>query len=84
MIEPATCLSLLKEAAIMAMDSSTVEQMVSPAQVWRHLPPDLQVHIVRLVAHLATYLVLAEREHSQPLGKETADALSSLTQQDPA
>jgi len=37
MIELATCLSILKEETIMAMDSSTADHLVSPAQVWRQL-----------------------------------------------
>ena len=84
MIELATRLSILKEAAIMAMDFSTADQMVSPAQVWTHLSTDLQVHVVRLLAQLAAHLVLTEGERT-PLGrKESSDVLSSLAQQDPA
>jgi hypothetical protein len=84
MIKLATRLTILKEAAIMAMDSSTADQLVSPAQVWTHLSTDLQVHVVRLLAQLAAHLVLAEGERTPPVGKETGDGLSSLTQQDPA
>ena len=84
MIELATRLSILKEAAIMAMDFSTADQMVSPAQVWIHLSTDLQVHVVRLLAQLAAHLVLTEGERTPPGRKETGDGLSSLTQQDPA
>jgi hypothetical protein len=84
MIELATRLSILKEAAIMAMDFSTADQKVSPAQVWTHLSTDLQVHVVRLLAQLAAHLVLAEGERTPPGRKETGDVLSSLTQQDPA
>jgi hypothetical protein len=83
MIELATRLSILKEAAIMAMDFSTADQMVSPTQVWTHLSTDLQVHVVRLLAQLATHLVLTEGERTPPVRKETCDAFSSLAQQDP-
>ena len=83
MIELATRLSILKEAAIMAMDFSTADQMVSPAQVWTHLSTDLQVHVVRLLAQLAAHLVLAEEEHAHHARKENRDALSSIAEQDP-
>ena len=85
MIELATRLSILKEAAIMAIrDFPPAEQMVSPAQVWTHLSSDLQVHVVRLLAQLAAHLVLTEGQHPQPARKETRDGLSSLAEQDPA
>jgi hypothetical protein len=86
MIEPATCLSILKEEPIMAMHSSTTDHLVSPAPVWRHLSTDLQAHVIRLLAHLAAHLVLSEteEEHTQLARKETRDALSAITQQDPA
>ena len=86
MIELATCLSILKEETIMAMDSTTTDHMVSPAQVWRQLSTDLQVHVIRLLAQLAAHLVLteAEEERAQLARKETGDALSAITQQDPA
>ena len=85
MIELATCLSILKEETIMATDSSTTDHMVSPAQVWRHLSTDLQVHVIRLLAQLAAHLVLteAEEERAQLARKETRDALSAVNQQDP-
>lgn len=83
MIELATRLSILKEGSIMAMDSSTADQMVSPAQVWTHLSTDLQVHVVRLLAQLAAHLVLTEGQHPQPARKETRDGLSSIAEQDP-
>jgi hypothetical protein len=84
MIELATRLSILKEGSIMAMDSSTADQMVSPAQVWTHLSTDLQVHVVRLLAQLAAHLVLTEGQHPQPARKETRDGLLSIAEQDPA
>ena len=74
MIELATCLSILKKGAIMAIHSSTADHMVTPAQVWTYLSTDLQVHVIRLLAQLAAH-------HAR---KETRDALSSITQQDPA
>jgi hypothetical protein len=85
MIERATCLSILKEEPIMAMHSSTTDHLVSPAQVWKHLSTDLQVHVIRLLAHLAAHLVLSatEEEHAQLARKETRDVLSIVTQQDP-
>ena len=85
MIERATCLSILKEGALMAMHSSTTDHLVSPTQVWRHLSTDLQVHVIRLLAQLAAHLVLTEteEEHVHHARKETRDALSSSTQQDP-
>ena len=86
MIERATYLSILKEEPIMAMDSSTTDHLVSPAQVWRHLSTDLPVHVIRLLAQLAAHLGLteAEEERAQLARKETRDALSAVTQQDPA
>jgi len=72
----------------MAMDSSPTDHLVSPTQVWRHLSTDLQVHVIRLLAQLAAHLVLteteAEEERAQLARKETRDALSAVTQQDPA
>ena len=86
MIERATCLSILKEETLMAMHSLTTDHMVCPAQVWRQLSTDLQVHVIRLLAQLATQLVLTqtEEEHAQLARKETRDALAAVTQQDPA
>ncbi len=86
MIELATCLFILKEEPIMAMYSPTTDHLVSPAQVWRHLSTDLQVHVIRLLAQLAAHLVLteSEEEHAHHVRKETRDALSTVTQQDPA
>jgi hypothetical protein len=86
MIERATCLSILKEEPIMAMHSSPADHLVCPAQVWRQLSTDLQVHVIRLLAQLAAHLVLteAEEERAQLARKETRDALSTVTQQDPA
>ena len=88
MIERATCLSMHKEGALMAMHSSTADQLVSPTQVWRQLSTDLQVHVIRLLAQLAAHLVLTEtateEEHAHHPRKETRDALSAVTQQDPA
>lgn len=86
MIELAACLSILKEETIMAMHSSTTDHLVSPAQVWRHLSTDLQVHVIRLLAQLAAHLVLSEteEEHAQLVRKETRDALPTVTKPDPA
>ena len=86
MIELATCLSILKEETIMAMHSSTTDHLVSPAQVWRQLSTDLQVHVIRLLAQLAAHLVLSatEEEHAQLVRKETRDALPTVTKPDPA
>ena len=86
MIERATCLFILKEDPIMAMYSSTTDHLVSPAQVWRHLSTDLQVHVIRLLAQLAAHLVLTETEEERArlARKETHDAPSAATQQDPA
>lgn len=86
MIELATCLSILKKGALMAMHSSTADHMVTPAQVWTYLSTDLQVHVIRLLAQLAAHLVLTEteEEHAHHARKEIRDALSSSTQQDPA
>ena len=72
----------------MAMHSSTTDQVISPAQVWPRLSTDLQVHVIRLLAQLAVHLVLTEtataEEHAHHPRKETRDALSAVTQQDPA
>jgi hypothetical protein len=86
MIELATCLSIRKEESIMALHSSPTDHLVSPAQVWRQLSTDLQVHVIRLLAQLAAHLVLSEteEEHAQLARKETRDALSAVPQQDPA
>ena len=84
MIELSTYVSVLEEGCIMDMDFLAADQRVSPAQVWAQLSPDLQVHIIRLVAQLAAHLVLTEGERT-PLGrKESSDVLSSLAQKDPA
>ena len=45
----------------MATNFPSADQRVSPTQVWAQLTPDLQVHIIRLVAQLAAHLVLAAR-----------------------
>lgn len=86
MIELAMCVSILKKGALMAMHSSTADHMVTPAQVWTYLSTDLQAHVIRLLAQLAAHLVLSatEEEHAHHARKETRDALSSSTQQDPA
>jgi hypothetical protein len=85
MIERATCLSILEEKTIMAMHSSPTDHLVCPAQVWRQLSTDLQVHVIRLLAQLAAHLVLSatEEEHAQLARKETRDALSAVTKPDP-
>ncbi len=84
MIELTTYVCVLKEGFIMATDFPSAAQRVSPTQVWAQLSPELQVHIVRLVAQLAAHLVLAEEEHAQHARKEICDALSSILEQDPA
>ena len=84
MIELRTYVCLFEEGFIMVSDFPSADQRVSPAQVWAQLSPDLQVHIIRLVAQLAAHLVLAEEEHPQHPRKETRDALSSIAEQDPA
>jgi hypothetical protein len=85
MRERATCFSIFKKGALMAMHSSTADHMVTPAQVWTYLSTELQVHVIRLLAQLAAHLVLTEteEEHAHHVRKETRDALSSSTQQDP-
>ena len=83
MIERTMSVCVLEEGFIMATDFPSADQRVSPAQVWAQLTPDLQVHIIRLVAQLAAHLVLAEEEHAQHVRKETRDALSSTAEQDP-
>ena len=69
----------------MAMHSSPTDHLVCPAQVWRQLSTDLQVHVIRLLAQLAAHLVLSatEEEHAQLARKETRDALSAVTKPDP-
>lgn len=84
MIEAMTSSSILKEGSIMITHSSSVEQAVSPAHIWAHLPTDLQVQVVRLLAQLAAHLVIAEEEPLQQARKERHDGLSSIDQQDPA
>jgi hypothetical protein len=84
MIEAMASSSILKEGPIMVIQSSSGQQSIAPAHVWAHLPTDLQVQVVRLLAQLAAHLVLAEEE---PIGlgrKEMDDGLSSIHQQDPA
>jgi hypothetical protein len=83
MIERTMSVCVLEEGFIMATDFPSADQRVSPTQVWAQLTPDLQVHIIRLVAQLAAHLVLAEEEHAQHVRKETRDAFSSTTEQDP-
>jgi hypothetical protein len=83
MIERTMYVCVLEEGFIMATDFPSADQRVSPAQVWAQLTPDLQVHIIRLVAQLAAHLVLAEEEHAQHARKENRDALSSIAEQDP-
>ena len=65
MIERTMSVCVLEEGFIMATDFPSADQRVSPAQVWAQLTPELQVHIIRLVAQLAAHLVLAEEEHAQ-------------------
>ncbi len=84
MIELGMSVCVLKEGFIMATDFPSAAQRVSPAQVWAHLSPDLQVHIVQLVAQLAAHLVLTQEEHAQHARKEASDALSSIAEQAPA
>jgi hypothetical protein len=84
MIELTMYVCVCEEGFIMVTDFPSADQRVSPAQVWAQLSPDLQVHIIRLVAQLAAHLVLAEEEHTQHTRKETGDALSSIAEQDPA
>ncbi len=84
MIELTMYVCVFEEGFIMVTDFPSADQRVSPAQVWAQLSPDLQVHIIRLVAQLAAHLVLAEEEHTQHTRKETGDALSSIAEQDPA
>jgi hypothetical protein len=83
MIERTRSVCVLEEGFIMAPDFLSADQRVSPAQVWAQLTPDLQVHIIRLVAQLAAHLVLAEEEQAQHARKENRDALSSIAAQDP-
>ncbi len=68
----------------MTIPAPSADQIVSPTHVWAHLSTDLQIHVVRLLAQLATHLVLAESESVSQTGKETLDALSAPHQQDPA
>src|SRR5260221_585173 len=77
MIELTTYVCVFQEGFIMGTDLLSADQRVSPTQVWAQLSPDLQVHIIRLVAQLAAHLVLAEEEHPQHTRKETCDALGS-------
>ena len=84
MIERTMSVCVLEEGFIMATDFLSADQRVSPTQVWAQLTPDLQVHIIRLVAQLAAHLVLAEEEHAHHARKENRDALSSIAEQDPA
>ena len=83
MIERTMSVCVLEEGFIMATDFLSADQRVSPTQVWAQLTPDLQVHIIRLVAQLAAHLVLAEEEHAHHARKENRDALSSIAEQDP-
>jgi hypothetical protein len=78
------CVSILKKGVSMAMNFSTTDQIVSPAQVWAHLSLDLQGHVVRLLAQLTALLVLTEEEQIQRTRKEASDVFSSITQQDSA
>jgi flagellar biosynthesis regulator FlaF len=84
MIEQAIGSSIRKESHIMSIRPSSVEQVVSPAQVWARLSTDLQLHVVRLLAELAAHFVLSQAEHVRQTRKESADGLISLAEQDPA
>lgn len=68
----------------MATNSSRAPQLVSPTGVWAHLPTDLQIQVVRLLAELAAHLVLAQAEPIHQQRKETCDAFLSIHQQNPA
>jgi hypothetical protein len=68
----------------MVTNSPPAAQIVSPADVWTHLPTDLQVQAIRLLAQIATHLVLAQAEPIQQERKEASDALSYAQQQNPA
>jgi hypothetical protein len=83
MIEQAIGFSIRKEGRIMSVHLSSAEQVVLPAQVWTRLSTDLQLHVVHLLAELAAHWVLAQAESVPPTRKESGDACSSLTQQDP-
>ncbi len=83
MIEPAICFISFKEGSIMGSGSSSVDQVVVPAQVWARLSTHLQLQVVHLVARLATQLILAEEEHLSPTQKEAQDVFPSTTLQGP-
>lgn len=68
----------------MSVHPSSAEQVVPPAQVWTRLSTDLQLHVVHLLAELAAHFVLAQAEYVRPTRKESGDACSSRTGQDPA
>jgi hypothetical protein len=68
----------------MATNAPGAPQLVSEAAVWAHLSTDLQVQAVRLLAHLAAHLVLAQAEPIQQERKETPDASSCIQHQNPA
>ena len=68
----------------MVTNSPRASRIVSPAGVWAHLSTDLQVQAVRLLAQLATHLVLAQAEPIQQERKEACDALSCIQHQNPA
>jgi hypothetical protein len=83
MIQGTTCVHILKEERIMAMDSPVLNQMTPPTQVWAHLSTDLQLQVVHLLTQLAAHFVVAQTEPVQQTRKESTDGLSSITEQDP-
>jgi hypothetical protein len=84
MIELATYVCVLEEGFIMDMDFPSANQHVSPAQIWAHLSPDLQRHLIQLFAQLATHVVLAQGTPGEEARKERADDYLSSSEQDPA
>ena len=67
----------------MGSGSSSVDQVVLPAQVWARLSTHLQQQVVHLVARLATQLILAEEESLSPAQKEAQDVVTPTTLQGP-
>lgn len=68
----------------MGTNSPRAAQVVSPAGVWAHLSTDLQAQSVRLLAQLATHLVLAQAEPMQQEGKEACHAIPCTKHKNPA
>ena len=73
----------LKERSGVSTQPSSIDQQVSPAQVWSRLSADLQARAIGLLAHLALKLVAASI-HPEGSGKEVSHAHAPQCPQNPS